>query len=218
MIQQVKLYGNSGLMCDFGNEVTHQTNNAVLFVSKQVQQFTGVLYTVPTYNKLVVYYDNTLVDTGFLIEQIESIIIPEEFSAGTKWHIPVCYSADCALDLKKISDYVGLTEEQVIDSHTSKPLYMYGYGFLPGMPKYGDTELCAPRRLDKPRRNVLAGSIGWVEHYGSVYTQDTIGGWNIIGRSPIKFFNAQKQDPCLIKPGDWIQFYSITAEEFYDWH
>ena len=218
MITEVLLYGDSGLMCNFGNKVTPQVNDAVLFVNNQIQQLTGILYTVPTYNKLVVYFDKTQVSTSLVIDTIQQIKIPANLSSGKVHDIPVCYDLEFGLDLVKISEHIGLSIKQTVESHYSKPLYMYGYGFLPGMPKYGDTTYCAPRRLEKPRSSVPSGSLGWVEYYGSAYTKESPGGWNIVGRTPIQFFDKSKQSPCLIDPGDWIQFYPITLKEFYAWN
>ena len=95
-----------------------------------------------------------------------------------------------------------------------KPLYVYGYGGLPGHPTYGDFDLCAPGRLATPKSVIPAGSVGWVGTQGGITTMDAPGGWNILGSTPMKLFNVTSADPCKIKPGQSVQFYPISLKEF----
>jgi inhibitor of KinA len=39
------------------------------------------------------------------------------------------------------------------------------------------------------------------------------GGWQIIGRTPIRLFDPQKNPPSFLEMGDRVKFYTITAEE-----
>jgi len=212
---QIFLYGDSGLMCNFGDKVTPHLNNIIWYFREQIQNIPGVLYTIPSYNKITVYFDKDQICAKSLCDIIKKIKVGKNLTSSTKiWEIPVCYDAGYELDLTRISDYIGLTKRETIKYHCSKSLYVYGYGFLPGHPKFGDFDLSAPLRLPTPRKSIPAGSVGWVGYHGGIYPNVSSGGWNIIGRTPLKMFDINKTNPCKIKPGDSIQFYPITKEEF----
>ena len=88
-------------------------------------------------------------------------------------------------------------------------------GFLPGFAYMGsvDDRIAAPRLLS-PRMQVAAGSVGIAGNQTGIYPLDSPGGWNIIGRTPLLMFDVNKEEPCLLQPGNTIQFISITKDEF----
>jgi len=212
---KISKFGESGLVCDFGNEVTHHLNDFVWAARAQIQNINGVLYGIATYNKIVVFFDNTKISTKSLSDLIQQIKVTTNTLTSSKlWKVPVCYGGKYGLELDCISEYLGTTNEETIQHHCSKPLYVYGYGGLPGHPKYGDFDLCAPGRLATPKSVIPAGSVGWVGTQGGITTMDAPGGWNILGNTPMKLFDVTSADPCKIKPGQSVQFYPITSKEF----
>jgi inhibitor of KinA len=212
---KISKYGELGLLCDFGDKATQDSTKCIWGIREQIQSINGVLYAIHSYNTITVYFNNNTISASRLSDLIKQIKLTNSLISSNKiWEIPVCYNAGYELDLTRISNYIGLTEKETIKSHCSKPLYMHGYGAGPGQPKYGNSDLCAPHRLATPRVSIPAGSVGWVEHQGMIQANNSPGGWNIIGRTPIKMFDATSKDPCKIKPGDSIQFYPITMEEF----
>jgi KipI family sensor histidine kinase inhibitor len=89
-------------------------------------------------------------------------------------------------------------------------------GFMPGHPFMGDldSELFT-KRLKTPRVSLPSGSVGIVENFCNIYPYESPGGWNIIGRTPIKLFNKDDNDnPCLFSPGDIVKFKPISKEEY----
>lgn len=88
-------------------------------------------------------------------------------------------------------------------------------GFMPGFPYMGDLDdkLYTPR-LETPRVEILDGSIIIAEKFCAIYPYKNPGGWNILGRTPIKLFDQDSANPCLLSPGDNVQFYKINLEEF----
>ena len=99
----------------------------------------------------------------------------------------------------------------------NKDFYCYMTGFVAGMPFLGDTNKnIRLKRLETPRVKVPKGSVGITEQFCNIYTYESPGGWNIIGNTPVKVFDKNKEEnPILIKPGDSVQFYEITKNEFY---
>lgn len=129
--------------------------------------------------------------------------------------LPVCYDTEFGLDLEELAKLLGKSIEEIINFHTSYAYTVYGIGFLPGflylggLPRFMET----PRK-STPRLKVLKGSVGMAGKQTGIYPQDSPGGWNIIGNCPIPIFDISKDDPCLVKVGDRIQFYSITKSEY----
>jgi inhibitor of KinA len=87
-------------------------------------------------------------------------------------------------------------------------------GFLPGFPYMGEVdEKLATSRKPQPLM-VMEGSVAIAGKQTGIYSLQSPGGWNIIGRTPLKLFNATNEEPTLLKTGDVVEFYSITKEEF----
>jgi len=120
------------------------------------------------------------------------------------------------LDLKNIVKELKLSKEEIINYHLNTTFFIYMIGFVPGHPFMGDLN---PKlflnRLKTPRVKVPEGSVGIVEKFCNIYPYESPGGWNILGRTPLKLFdNKNKTKPCLLSPGDTVKFKSISKEEF----
>jgi inhibitor of KinA len=129
--------------------------------------------------------------------------------------IPVCYDSKFGFDLEKVCEHSKLSLRELIDLH-SGPIYkVYLVGFLPGFPYLGfvDQRLEMPRH-NSPRAMIPAGSVGIAGKQTGIYPFDSPGGWQIIGRTPIKMFDPAKKSPVVVEAGDTVSFYSIRPEEF----
>ena len=151
-------------------------------------------------------------------DQIENLIEEDiEISSlpSRNIKIPVCYSAKYALDLQEISKQKNLATDEIVRLHTTKKYRVYMIGFLPGFAYMGEVDeaIAFPRKA-QPRKIVEAGSVGIAGSQTGIYPLDSPGGWQIIGKTPIQIFNKEKADPVLLQPGDEIEFYSITEDEF----
>ena len=128
--------------------------------------------------------------------------------------IPACYVPEFGIDLNDIASQKGLSAQDIIQLHTSRIYRVYMLGFLPGFPYMGIIdEKLKMNRKNKPQQ-VCAGSIGIAGMQTGIYPFDSPGGWQIIGRTPLKLFNKENEDPVFLKPGDSVQFYSIARDEF----
>jgi inhibitor of KinA len=130
------------------------------------------------------------------------------------WKIPVCYEDQFAPDLTELSEKKKLKKEKVIELHNSVVYDVYFIGFLPGFLYLGglDKKLHYKRR-GKPRRKVQSGDIGIAGDQTGVYPRVSPGGWNIIGNSPLKYFDVKQFPPCFAVAGDKVQFVPIGIEE-----
>jgi len=129
--------------------------------------------------------------------------------------IPVCYELPYALDLQALSDEKGISLEKIIELHTSQTYKVYMLGFLPGFTFMGKIvpALACKRKLS-PRLKVPASSVGIAGFQTGIYPTTSPGGWQILGRTPLKIFDPKKENPFLFQAGDEVTFYPITSKEF----
>ncbi|HEX3420330.1 MAG TPA: 5-oxoprolinase subunit PxpB [Candidatus Udaeobacter sp.] len=129
--------------------------------------------------------------------------------------IPVCYDSEFGFDLDRVAEHTQLSEREIVDIHTSGEYrvacigFVPGFTFLAGLPK----KLATPRR-DAPRKEIPPGSVGIGGVQTGIYPLRSPGGWNLIGRTPLKLFDPSKNPPTLLQPGDRVRFRAITREEF----
>ena len=222
MFKKLNNIGDCGIVCDFGNEVNREINTGVIklfhHVKKEVFQgnLKGILNYTPSYNKLIINFDLGKTNSSKIIDFLQSVDFTKlNFSQNSKkWTIPICY--DFEMDLENISKNLKIDEDEIKKIHLNTSFFIYMIGFVPGHPFMGDLD---PKlflnRLKTPRVKIPAGSVGIVEKFCNIYPYESPGGWNIIGRTPIKLFNAQNEsNPCLLSPGDTIKFKSISKEEY----
>ena len=125
--------------------------------------------------------------------------------------IPVCFDDEFALDLERVEKRAGLVKKEIVNQLISQKYFCYMTGFIAGMPFLGDIkEKIRLDRLETPRVKVPKGSVGITEQFCNIYTFESPGGWNIIGKTPYKIFNSNnKANPVLINPGDNVHFFPI---------
>jgi inhibitor of KinA len=186
--------------------------------------FSGFIEMVPAYNSLAIFYNVATIKkqyaplrTAFefvkdlIEEKIKSIKVLKQQNQKLI-SIPVYYNGE---DLSAVATQQGLSVEDIIHIHTSIPYRVFMIGFLPGFPYMGKVdERIAVARHASPRTNVQAGSVGIAGLQTGIYPLQSPGGWQLIGQTPIKIFDVKKNDPSLLKPGDRVQFISISKETF----
>lgn len=221
--------GDSALIIQFGNVIDEAINKKVLALFNTLKQLSlpAVRDIVPAYSSLVIHYNVSAIKQKSSVNKSAYEIIREEIktiidrgisisSAKAKTiKIPVCYAEKYALDINHISTEKKLPVEEIIQLHTVKKYRVYMIGFLPGFSYMGEVdEKIAIHRKAQPRTKVEAGSVGIAGMQTGIYPFDSPGGWQIIGKTPLQLFNKEKEDPVLLQPGDEIEFYSITEDEF----
>ena len=226
MIKNISNLGDAAVYCDFGSEVNQQINsNVINYFNKltelrELKKDIGIINLTPSYNKLIVSFDLTLTnfnDVKKIIEDLE--INAQKNSTPKKISIPICTEEQFALDFQRLNKFTNKSKEEILKLFLSKEYFCYMTGFIAGMPFLGDIDqtIQCPR-LETPRVKVPEGSIGLTEQFTNIYTSESPGGWNIIGNTPLKIFNKSNElNPNLINPGDKIQFYQITKEEYDNW-
>jgi inhibitor of KinA len=132
--------------------------------------------------------------------------------------VPVCYDLEFALDLEEVAQHCGLSPDEVVSRHAAGRYHVRCVGFTPGFPYLSGLPavLTTPRRTT-PRTAVPAGSVAIAARQAGIYPLRSPGGWNIIGRTPLRLFDAIREPAALCAPGDRLRFVAITREEFARW-
>jgi KipI family sensor histidine kinase inhibitor len=172
----------------------------------------------PTYRSLFGQYrpwQCAFENLGLLVEEGLKVRDEGYVRQADPVRIPVCYGGVYGPDMEEVSAFHGLTADQVIQLHSSPEYYVYMIGFTPGFPYLGglDERLFTPRKKE-PRKMVSAGSVGIADRQTGIYSIDSPGGWQLIGKTPLRLFDQELQDPFLLSPGDFLQFVPITEDEY----
>jgi inhibitor of KinA len=169
---------------------------------------------VQAYATVAVFFDRKIACFAEAAAALGSLKInAASAQPGTVHVVPCCYSLN--LDLNRVAEATGLSTDKVIRLHSSVEYTVYAIGFCPGFPYLGylPTPLCGVPRLDSPRLRVDAGSVGLTGRQTGVYTEDRPGGWNIVGRTPLRLVDvAAGYFP--LRTGDRVRFKPIDETEY----
>jgi inhibitor of KinA len=214
--------GERGLVVEFGSVIDAVINAQVHRLAKILieEMKESVLEVVPTYRSLFVYFNPLITERQLLIERITDRLSTMQTDSLTESPsrvvtIPVCYGGEFGPDIEFVAQHNKISVHEVIEIHTSTPYLVYMLGFTPGFPYLGGmSERIATPRLDKPRVRIPAGSVGIGGKQTGIYPIDSPGGWQLIGRTPLRVFDPSTANPFLFAAGDYLQFKSIDTEEY----
>ncbi|MGQ9645732.1 MAG: 5-oxoprolinase subunit PxpB [Thermodesulfobacteriota bacterium] len=215
--------GDRGLLLEFGDEISPEVNEKVrrMALALQPEAIEGIIDVVPTYRSLLVVYNPLIIPTEDLkrsLKKLEASLREVSFPDPKLTKIPVLYGGTFGPDLGKVAEYLHLPPEEVIRLHCSKPYFIYMIGFMPGFPYMGELpDALVMPRLKTPRLSVPAGSVAIAQKQTGIYPVESPGGWQILGRTPVKLFDPEKDPPALLRMGDLVQFYPIGEKEFGEW-
>lgn len=216
--------GDSAIAVEFGREIDLNINNQVAAMRTVIEaaidegKLKGIVELVPTYGSLLVVYDQLAVGYAGLIEQLkilaeglEGVEIPDREVV----EIPVVYGGEYGPDLSIVAQLNSLSEDEVIKRHSEAEYPIYMLGFVAGFPYLGgmDKSIAAPRK-QTPRLKIPAGSVGIAGQQTGIYSVESPGGWQIIGRTPLKLYDADGEKPILLRAGQSIRFKPITEAEY----
>jgi inhibitor of KinA len=212
--------GDNAVRMRFGNAISEETNVHIRKIALllEKEKIKGIIEWTPTYTSISVYYNSLVIDYKELckiLKKLQSRAETEKLPPAREIVVPTCYGGKFGPDLENVATTNNLTVEEVISIH-SKPLYLvYMLGFSPGFPYLGgmDKHIATPR-LATPRLKIEAGSVGIADVQTGIYSIDSPGGWQIIGKTPLKLFDVAGENPFLLQAGDTLRFKSITEEEY----
>jgi KipI family sensor histidine kinase inhibitor len=204
--------GDDALLVTFAHAISWDVGVTVRAVARRIREMRleSVTDVVPAYTTLAVYFDGTRISFEEIAAKVAPVVsasaaIREEEPALIE--IPVRYDGP---DLAEVAERTGLTMEEVIERHSRRVYRAYTSGFQPGFAYLGDLDeaLVLPRR-STPRLRVQPGSVAIAGAQTAVYPLQTPGGWHLIGTTQVVMFDASRNPPALIRPGDMVRFTRI---------
>ncbi|MGD6993414.1 5-oxoprolinase subunit PxpB [Sutcliffiella horikoshii] len=213
--------GDTGIQVLFGSDISEGTNQEIRLFADQLKKLKldGVIEWVPAYTTLTIFYHPDKIiykDLCKKLEDIQKRLQKEDLSSNsTVYEIPVLYGGEVGPDLSEVASHNGCTEDEVISIHSAKPYLIYMMGFVPGFPYLGGMpkKIATPRR-ENPRAKIEAGSVGIAGEQTGVYPLETPGGWQIIGRTPVKLYDPDNGEPILLSAGSYIRFVPVDQKEY----
>lgn len=179
----------------------------------------GMLELVPAYQSLAIYFDDSCLffnrnhwQAALLQKVNEALAAPAIHSTPSVLvEIPVCYETEFASDMQEVCNQTGLSEETIIQKHSSERYEVMMMGFMPGFPYMGILpEGLYTRRKSSPRVAVHPGSVAIAGNQTGIYSLESPGGWNIIGRTPLPLVQLHRANEFLFAPGYQVKFKPIT--------
>ena len=211
--------GDTALVVQFGETVDPVVNRRVRQLANVLDTFRieGIVDLVPTMRSLMIHRDPLVLSHRVLVGHVQSLIdkAVDFDQTARRWHIPVCYQGQCAPDLEHVARCLEMRTDEVVQRHHETEMEVFMMGFLPGFPYLGllPEEFDLPRRPE-PRIKVPPRSISVAARQTTVYTIESPGGWHLIGRTPVEFYDPKRSDPILVKAGDRIRFEPVPITEY----
>jgi KipI family sensor histidine kinase inhibitor len=208
----VSRYGEEGIRILFGEKIDLEIHERVrryyfFLKSLQLEEITDI---IPSFRSCLILFDRkktscealtaSLREKEFLIAHID---IPEPKTC----EVPVEYGGESGFDIDFVASHTGLSEDEIIEIHTSVTYKVFAVGVLPGFPYLGilDQRLYVPR-LETPRLRVPEGSVGLAQLQTGIYPFESPAGWRIIGRTNKKLFDYNKEPYSIFQIGDKVRF------------
>ncbi|MEL0650716.1 5-oxoprolinase subunit PxpB [Algibacter sp. TI.3.09] len=215
-----KSLGLHAVLVEWPAEISEAVLEDVLVLKAKIENshIKEIIQVTFAYSSLVVFYVNLFISLDERIAIIDKIYSSKSNAVSLishLWKIPVCYDEVFGLDLNTIANEKKVSKEDVIKQHCEAIYTVYFIGFLPGFLYLGglDESLHIPRK-STPRLQVEKGAVAIGGNQTGIYSNESPGGWNIIGNSPLNFFDVSKEKPCFAKVGDRVQFYPISLKTY----
>lgn len=212
--------GDTSISVEFGNEISIPINARIRAFNIALSQsgIRGIVETVPTYRSLMVHYRPEEIRYEALVTAMKALLgklADIEIPPSDVLEIPVLYGGSAGPDLAFVAEHAGKTEQEVIEIHSGTEYLIYMLGFTPGFTYLGgmDKSIATPR-LATPRVLIPGGSVGIAGEQTGVYPIDSPGGWQLIGLTPVKMYDADRDTPILPVAGGYIKFRPIDQAEF----
>ncbi|MGH8030158.1 MAG: 5-oxoprolinase subunit PxpB [Arenimonas sp.] len=214
--------GDQALLLRWGEVVDLETNQHVHAFAARVRAGGApwLIDCVPAYASLAIFFDASVINGAEPMDSVRAWVAgliadaPASTAAVASRlvEIPVCYGGESGPDLEAVAETCGMSAAQLIERHCAPEYLVAMLGFSPGFPYLLglDPALAVPR-LATPRVRVPAGSVGIGGAQTGVYPNEGPGGWRLIGRTPQALFDARRDPPALLLPGDRVRFVPTGA-------
>lgn len=212
--------GDSAIVMEFGDTIEKEINAKIAAVVENLKKknIDGILDILPTYRSILINYDPVKISYGEMVEILNGLSKSDKANESDEVRlieIPTLYGKEYGPDIDFVAENANLSVDEVIKIHSGTDYLVYMMGFIPGFTYLGglDPRIATPR-LKSPRLKIEPGSVGIAGNQTGMYPLESPGGWQLIGRTPLKLFDDTKEPPVFIQAGDYIRYVSIDKEEY----
>lgn len=213
--------GDSAIVMELGDSISEEVHAHIMAVGRFLEEysFEGFIEYVPAFTTVTAFYDPLVTDyetvKALFIEMLTMISGEVQHVETITVDIPVLYGGTQGPDLSFVAARAGLSEMEVVTLHSAESYLVHMIGFAPGFPYLGglNDKLATPRK-EIPELKIPAGAVGIAGVQTGIYPIATPGGWQIIGQTPLRLFDPERNPPALLKAGDRLRFVAITEDEF----
>ncbi|WP_374723835.1 5-oxoprolinase subunit PxpB [Calidifontibacillus erzurumensis] len=221
--------GDQAITIELGKEIAPETHYKIKMITSYLDDHPPkwMIEYIPAFTTVTIFYDPyevyqksnyKLLPFEYICHELKSILSKLTQSKPIESRIveiPVCYGGEYGPDLELVAELNGLTPDEVIQIHSSGDYLVYMIGFAPGFPYIGgmSEKIAAPRRKS-PRLAIPERSVGIAGKQTGIYPIETPGGWQLIGRTPLRLFRPEMEEPSLLKAGDKIRFIPISPKQY----
>ncbi|AIE58998.1 5-oxoprolinase subunit PxpB [Bacillus methanolicus] len=221
--------GDNAVIIELGEDINLETQQKVKMITSFLDKTPPewMIEYIPSFTTVTIFYDPVKISYqhncdnlpyDFVCSQLQQLLAElkdDKTITPRLVEIPVCYGGEFGPDLEYVAAFNGLTTEEVIHIHSSGDYLVYMIGFAPGFPYIGGmSEKIATPRRETPRLKIPSGSVGIAGKQTGVYPIETPGGWQLIGRTPLKLFRPDEEPPSLLMAGDKIKFVPISYNDY----
>jgi inhibitor of KinA len=211
---------DQAITIEFATAISDATNMQLIAMQHAIEcnPIKGFIEAVPAYGSLTVYFNDQVsaaVVRSWLSDLSAEVSNTSIATEGKQISIPVCYDPSLGVDLPWVAAHLNRSMEDIVALHTSIAYRVYMIGFIPGFPYMGTlpTALEVPRK-HTPSMKIPAGSLAIAGKQTGIYPAEVPGGWQVIGRTPLKMFDPSTTPCSFLNAGDIVQFKPITLEAF----
>ncbi len=203
-----------------GSEVDPELSATVQAAAAAIETVLGddLIDLVPSYASVLIVYDALRTDHMSVSHRVRAAVAALGSSTtdtGREIVLPVYYAAEAGADLESLASSCELSTEQVVELHAATTYRVYAIGFAPGFAYLGEVdERIARPRLSTPRLRVPRGSVAIADRQTAVYPATSPGGWNLIGRCPVKMFDPDREPAMPVAVGDQVRFEPIDKTRY----
>jgi KipI family sensor histidine kinase inhibitor len=214
------LNGDHSFILRFGKSISPVIHAWVKMWMKAIQEkhIEGVSQLIPSYTDISVVYNPEQITYPDLLLQLKTMDVQETQLQQQKVkliHIPVLYGGDYGPDMEYVANQNRMTVKEVIQKHSAVNYLVYMLGFTPGFVYLGGLhpDIATPRK-EVPRQEIKAGAVGIAGDQTGIYPIVSPGGWQIIGQTPIRLFDINRQPEVLVEAGDYLCFNAISQVDY----
>lgn len=212
--------GDSAIVMEFGDTIEKETNARIAAVVESLKNknIDGIMDILPTYRSILINYDPVKISYGEMVEILKGLSKSDKANQSDEVRlieIPTLYGKEYGPDIEFVAENANLSVDEVIKIHSGTDYLVYMMGFIPGFTYLGglDPRIATPR-LKSPRLKIEPGSVGIAGNQTGMYPLESPGGWQLIGRTPLKLYDDTKEPPVFIQAGDYIRYVSIDKAEY----